>query len=323
MYLTGPSDVLKAQALLSLKNAVAPGTRINKERQARAYITFALIYDIDYLFPSIEDIVMYTRFMANSYTSPSSTKNYMSGAKYWVTIHGGDNSAFSSLEVGEMVKAVTAESNHVPLQAPPLFPSDIRLICAFLDRNPTFDRAIKPCVLLSYTCMLRASNVVSPNLAVWAGAHTLLARDVRYDNGALNVLVRSTKTTSTRNPTLLKVQPADHSLVCPIRAWFAYVRQTNIQPLGPAFLTDSGRPLTAGPVVAAMRAALCQAGAPNYAKVSIHSLRRGAAQTAHAAGASRQEIMKHGIWSSSSGVGFYLNPASTEVPSILSATLAY
>lgn len=185
---------------------------------------------------------MYTRFLANSYTSPSSTKNYVSGAKYWVITHGGEASAFSALEVSESLKAITAESNHVPLQAPPLSPSDIKLICSYLDCNPSIDHAVKPCILISYTCMLRSSNVLSPNLGVWAGAHTLLARDIRYDNGALNVLVRSTKSTSSRHPTLLRVEPAYSDLFCPVRAWLSYVRAVRVLPSGPAFLTNSGRP---------------------------------------------------------------------------------
>lgn len=76
------------------------------------------------------------------------------------------------------------------------------------------------------------------------------------------------------------------------------------------------------PVVAAMRAALQVAGAPNVARVSMHFLHLGASQAAQAGGASYQEIMKHGIWSSSSGLGFYLKPASSEVHRILLASLA-
>lgn len=45
---------------------------------------------------------MYIRFMANSYSSLASVKNYFSGAKYWVTIHGGDISSFLPLETSEM-----------------------------------------------------------------------------------------------------------------------------------------------------------------------------------------------------------------------------
>lgn len=301
---------------------MAPGTRVNRERQARAFLVFALTYNIDFLSPSISDLVMYTRYMANSYTSPSSTKNYMSGAKYWVITHGGDPSAFASIEVAEILKAITAESNHVPRQAPPLLPSDIRVICAYLDANPNFYAAIKPCILITYSCMLRASNVLSPNLSVWAGAHTLLARDIRYDNGALNIIIRSTKSTSARRPTLLRVEPGSSALICPVRAWFQYVRYLRIPQLGPAFLADSGAPLTAAPVVAAIREALIAAGAKNVTRISMHSLRRGAAQAAQAGGASHQEIMKHGIWSSTSGLGYYLKPASSEVPRILSDILA-
>lgn len=82
-----------------------------------AFLTFALIYDVNYLSPSISDLVMYTRFMANLYSSPSSNKNYMSGAKYWAITHGRGAAAFSSIEVGEMIKAVTSESTLILRQA--------------------------------------------------------------------------------------------------------------------------------------------------------------------------------------------------------------
>lgn len=305
-----------------MNQALAPGTRVNKERQARAFITFALLYDVDYLAPTVSDLVLYTRFMANSYTAPSSSKNYLSGAKYWVTTHGGDASAFASVEVGEMMKAITLQSDHIPHQAPPILPADLRIICAYLDASLSVHAAIKPCILISYACMLRASNVLSPSLSVWAGAHTLLGRDLRYVNGALNVIIRSTKTTYSKSPTLLRVEPASYSLICPVRAWLEYVREVRVPHSGPAFLTDTGAPLTSAPVVSAMRAGLQAAGAPNTARVSMHSLRRGAVQTAQAGGASHNEIMKHGIWSSASGLGHYLKPASTEVPRILSASLA-
>lgn len=56
-------------------------------------------------------------------------------------------------------------------------------------------------------------------------------------------------------------------------------------------MTDAGSPLTAGPVVSAMRAALAAAGAPNLSKVSMHSFRRGAAQAAYYNGVPKDEIM--------------------------------
>lgn len=260
--------------------------------------------------------------MANSYTSPASAKNYLSGAKYWITVHGGDTSSFSAIETGEMVKAVVADSDHIPSPACPLKVSDIAIVCKFLDSNPVVIKAIKPCILLTFACMLRSSNSLSPNLTVWAGAHTLLASDISLVNGALIVLIRSTKTTSKKNPVLLQVLPSTCPDMCPVRAWIDYTRKIKPWPFGPAFVTNSGQPLTAAPVVAAMRAALKQAGATNIARISMHSLCRGGAQAAFTSGVSTDEIMKLGIWSTRKGLSYYLNPVSTEVPRAISATLA-
>lgn len=310
------------QALKTLQSAVAPGTRVNRSRQAKAFITFSLIYAVNFLYPTITDLVMYIKFMANSYSSPASIKNYFSGAKYWVTIHGGDISSFLALETSEMMKAVILESDHVPSPAAPLTPHHIKIICLFLDSQTNVVKAIKPCMLFTFTCLLRASNVVSPNLASWGGAHTLLTSDVIENTGSLSIIVRSTKTTSKSKPVLLKVLPSPMPLTCPVKAWLDYRLAVNPRVGGPAFVKNSGAPLTSAPVVAAMRAALRAAGVTMYHQISMHSLRRGGAQAASGAGLSQQEIMKHGIWKSPQGLSYYLKPASTEVPRALAASLA-
>lgn len=93
-------------------------------------------------------------------------------------------------------------------------------------------------------------------------------------------------------------------------------------PVGPAFMLDDSTPLTPGPVVTVMRAALHKAGVRFPSRVSFHSLRRGGAQTAAKNGATKQEIMQHGTWKSPAGVEAYLKPDPRTVPAILAKTLA-
>lgn len=180
---------------------------------------------------------MYIKFMANSYSSPASLKNYLSGAKYWVITHGGDPSAFFSVEVAEMTKAVVAVSQHVPSPAAPLLPSHVHVICKFLDAQSNVVKAIKPCILLTFACMLRSSNVLCPNLSAWAGAHTLVASDVILTPTSLKVIIRSTKSTCKKNPVLLTVLSSPLLFVCPVKAWRDYYLSIRPSPLGPAFVT--------------------------------------------------------------------------------------
>lgn len=308
--------------MATFQHAVAPGTHVNRLRQAKAFVTFSVIYSVNYLNPTIKDLLMYIKFMANSYSSPASIKNYLSGAKYWVLVHAGDISSFVSIEISEMIKAVVSQSDHVPSPAAPLNVHHIKIICAFLDSQPYVIKAIKPCILVTFACMLRSSNVLSPSLTSWLGAHTLLARDITFQGNYLNVVIRSTKTTSKKNPVLLRVLPSPSPELCPVRAWNNYVAAVNPFPSGPAFVLNSGAPLTVPPVVAVMRAALKAGGLKNVERISMHSLRRGAAQAASSEGVSQHEIMRHGIWKSSQGLSYYLNPASSEVPRAIAAKLA-
>lgn len=137
-FLSAPPSKLSFQMRDSFEKALAPGTIRNQHTQATLYIKFMLIYQFNYLFPTVANIAMYSRFLANSYTSKSTIRNYLSGAKSWVYLHMGDICAFSAYERNTLVKSYVSSSQHVPAKAALLSTSDIRLICAFIDANPLF-----------------------------------------------------------------------------------------------------------------------------------------------------------------------------------------
>lgn len=317
----GDGTPLFYQSLDTYNNAAAPGTLKNRHRQAQTYIEFALSYNIGYLAPSPVSAAMYVQHLANLHASTASIKNYLSGAKHWIISHMGDPSAFAAFPAQEVLRKVTKESTHVPVQALPLTPAEVNMIIRFLDGTPNFPLAVKPCLLISYACMFRASNSVSPSARQWGGAHTLRACDVIESADGLDIIIRSTKTTSAAKPVMIHVDQIPHSPVCPLQAWRHYYGLVSPPPLGPAFLHVSGLPLTAGPVVSAIRTALKAAGYHNANRYSMHSLRRGAAQLVAGLGAPVSDIMRHGVWSSTSGLRHYVNH-STTVPRLIAQSLA-
>lgn len=302
----GPQHPLFWQMRDTYNAAVAPGTARNRANQARTYVKFMLSYDFPFLSPSVTQLAMFTQFLANSFPSPATVKNSVSGAKTWLSLHGGDTSAFFSLEAFMMSKAISASSKHVPSPASPLTPEDIHNICIFIDNQVGSHPAVKAAILVAYASFLRVSNILSPSLQWWGGPHTLTAGDITCKNGVLTLRVRSTKTRRNGSPHILTIFPTQDPSVCPVRAWVQYVNTYNPCPLGPAFILGPGKPLTPGPVVFTIRAALEQAGHPDPASISFHSLRRGAAQAAARAGASIDDLMYHGTWSSPSGLRAYV-----------------
>lgn len=174
-------------------------------------------------------------------------------------------------------------------------PREILIICRYLDSSNNFLPSVKGCILITFGCMLRASNTLSPSTLSWGGAHTLLTSHVRVQNSSILVYIRSTKTTSAAKPTVLQVCPVSNLSVCPVRAWVRYVTLMPPSASGPAFMLSNHKPLTASPVVAAIKEALADAGYTNVSRFTLHSLRRGAARLAAALGAPDSEIMGHGI----------------------------
>lgn len=188
---------LYRQTLATYNDSVSQGTAANRNRQAAVYIKFSLAYNVTVLYPSVLDISMYVRFLANSFKSPMSTKNYIAGAKTWVQNQMGNPQAFSSPQVHDMFQAITKTSDHVPVQAYPLTPQDIGLICAFMDSHPWIPLVCKAALLLAYATFLRSSNVLSPSLSSWGGPHTLKFNDVRPSKSGLFIIDRSSKTLKT------------------------------------------------------------------------------------------------------------------------------
>ena len=302
--------------------ATSSGTAQNHARQAEVYIRFCVHYNINYLAPSIRDACIFIQFLANSLASPASVKNYLSGAKSWIASHGGSATAFSSPEAVAVMKGAAKLSQHIPSTAPALTPTDLKIVCDYLSSAGSSGLPVRAALLLGYSCFLRSSNLLSPAISTWSGPHTLARDDIRATNDGLLVIIRSSKTITRSLPVALEVRAIPSSPYCPVQAWINYARNYKYPKSSPAFMLASQRPLTPKPVVAIVRAALARAGRPHAARMTIHSLRRGAAQAAYDAGASSEDLKAHGTWKSTHGLAAYvpqIRPSS--VPTLISKIL--
>lgn len=107
---------------MTTDRALAPGTVKNREAQAYLYIKFMVAYGLNYLSPEISDLAMYYQFLSNTFKSPATVKNHVSGAKTWVQLHQGNIQHFVAQELGLMSKSIVERSEHVPNPAAPLSP---------------------------------------------------------------------------------------------------------------------------------------------------------------------------------------------------------
>lgn len=285
-------------------SALAPGTIANRHKQATCFITFSVLYNVDYLCPDPIHVCMYSQYLANKFNSVSSVKNYLSGARTWVLEHGGNVESFSGHHQSIMIKAINKNSSHVVRRAFPLTLDNVQKIVFYLDSARNVPLCVKPCILIGYSCYLRASNLLALNFSSLGGSHTLLAKNVIDCGSSLKVVVTSTKTS--RTPYALIIPSCSNLLLCPVNAWRRYKSSVRLSPQGPAFLLNSFTPLNGALVVKLMRDALSGDPDIDVTQISMHSLRRGAAQQASSQGSSVSDIMLRGAWASKSGLKPYL-----------------
>lgn len=98
----------------SYNHSLAPGTVKNRTIQAHLYLKFCLTYGVNYLAPTVMEVSMLAQFLGNSFAAISTVKNYLSGAKSWISHHCGNYSAFSAQEVADVMKFLSSTSNHFP-----------------------------------------------------------------------------------------------------------------------------------------------------------------------------------------------------------------
>lgn len=308
--------------LASYSSAIAPGTQANRRKQAEEYIKFALTYKVPYLHPSVTQTCMYAQHLANKHSAPSSIRNYLSGAKTWISEHAGYIHPFVSPQLGLLVKGFVKNSTHIPDRAAPLLPHHIRAICRALDVSPSAPLAVKPALLLGYSCFLRSSNLLSPTMLEWGGPHTLLASEVTSTPDGLRVFIRSTKTRSGPLGLSFIIPRASDPAFCPVTAWNDYVAVVRPWGLGPAFIHNNRAPLTANQVVKLMRLFLQDHTDITPGKISMHSLRRGATHAALEQGIPLHDVITRGTWKSAMGIRPYLPSPSRSVPTVTVSNLA-
>ena len=300
--------------------AFAPGTVQNKDRQARAYITFMMAYQFDFKQPSVTALLMFIQCLANTYKNTTTVRNYLSGAKSLVTNIAGHTAPFYAPELSNMLKAINRISTHVPVQAPELPLSCIKSVYDVLAVNSLHSQTARAAILMGYASFLRQSNLL-PSASLLHG-HCLRRSDVEDAGDTLWLHIRSTKTLrdprcSVSIPVLQVASP-----YCPVAAWRAYITRVPLRPDAPAFMLNKATPLTPARLLAYLRPALAAIDYPAPHLVTVHSLRRSGARQSARMGAPEADVMTHGTWSSAAVRAYVPKRLYSAVPEAIKKCLA-
>ena len=300
-----------------LRAAYTPGTWRNKITQMKVYANFVSKYNLNSLNPSRYQVMSYIAFLKDKYNVPGTVLNYICGAKAWVKFKGGDASPFEDYLVTLMKKGVAKSGQHIVTQAPPLYINDIKRIIKYFNIIGDNACVFKTVTLIAYFSLLRQSNLV---MTSWEGAssHVVQMRDIKVDKNKLYVTVRSTKTTWKVSEQFTVCIPSiPMSPCCPVKAWEDYYRLAPKNTDIMAFWSPGGTPLCANKWLGAIRHALSVLGYGNANDFTLHSLRRGAAQTCILKGMKVGDVREAGRWKSEAMYRYIPRQTVKKVPAAL------
>ena len=222
--------------------------------------------------PTIPAILHYAQLLPNSFANPTSVKNYLSGAKTFIVMAGGDPSPFDSPLCHHFFKGAARISSHVPNAASEIDLSTFKSLCDTLWNLGPDARITRAALLFGYVTFLRQSNFL---LTTPPSPHMIRRQDIRPAPYGLAVHVPSTKTLTRAQSVIIPVHRSADSRYCPVAAYMAAKAATPAGPLSPLFVTTTGCPLTVGGVTGLLRMGLRFLNWPLADRATVHSCPSG------------------------------------------------
>ena len=279
------------------KKGYSKGTWKNIMNQAKVYKNYVKKFGYKLLNPTFTQIMGFVAFLFNKFHKTGTVNNYISGAKTYVRILGGNGKAFEHINVNLVKKGVARVAQHKVKQAKSISVKQLKKVIDEWKRKGEKCYVFTVVTLLAFFSMLRQSNLVIGSDG--GHSHTLMRKDVTVKQRTLRIRIRSTKTTwRPEDEYWLVVPEIPHSHYCVVRAWKKYIRSVRLAPDDPAFWRANGSPLTSRLWLAALRSALSRTGTRDPWAFTLHSLRRGGATACVEEGVGLDQVKLAGNWSS-------------------------
>jgi len=292
---------LESEVNLSKRSAFAPGTRQNLNTQINSFLAFCYFFNKPWLSADSLTLSLYAQFLARSFKSPDSIKNYIKGVKTLYILLDKPTKIFDELGLKMTLKGIARLKKHVPKRAEPVTPKILLEIHSLLDMSIHLHAVFWSLFLIAFFSMSRKSNLVftpgkySPN-------HIISRGDIKISKSRLILTFRSSKTLQFgKKLHMVPLVAVPGSPLCPVSAYKNMCSLVNIPADKPAFSMLNSKttsvPITYSKFQGFFRSVLSILGY-QAGKFSSHSFRRGGATWAFKNKVPGELIKDHGGWAS-------------------------
>ena len=153
---------LKAASRKRRQQAFRPGTTRNHTQQFKLYLSFCLHFHLQDINPTADTICWYIEFLARSFQSPKSIKNYISGIRLLHKLTHVECPNLYSFEVHLHLRALPLTMNRFPKQKLPITLDLLLKLCQLSTPLGDIGKVLKCAFLFAFFGYLRQSNIASP-----------------------------------------------------------------------------------------------------------------------------------------------------------------
>ena len=299
---------------------MAPSTWRNKEVHLEALARFCSLHELEPCRLDEYDVMSYVMYLKKKLKTSGAVLNYRSSARTWTMSVRGSARHFDSYRVSVLKKGLKRTMVKSTVAKFPILATHVRHVVRVLDRIGNSAKVLKAFILIAFCTALRQSNLLLSHKSAPMG-HVLLSSEVQVKKGALELEIRSTKTTAKGSSYKMVIQAGPVRKFCPVYAWLNYQRTAKRTETQLAFVSQDGSPVTTRVATSAIRLALEGSGFGDPRGFTLHSLRRGAVHQYVKAGATLGQIRTLGNWRSDAVTTYLPCRVIKEGPSTLSACL--
>ena len=292
-------EFLRQELRKTRKAAFAQGTKKNLHTQWKSYIMFCTYFKLVPLPAEKDTLCLYAQFLARSFKSVDTIRNYLSGVKLMHTLSDTNCPHFGSVELKLSLRGMEQLKKHTPTQALPITPDILLMIHKCLNLHNKFHIVFWALSLVAFYTMSRKSNLVPTSIKSFDPRKQLCREDITLSSDCMLVRYKWSKRVGKRVH-YIPLMELPGSALCPVNAYRNMVRVIRAEPKSPAFLVPNRqgyRPMTYQQLQNMLKKVIAIIGL-NPASFSSHSYRRGGATTAFRANVPPELIQVQGDWKS-------------------------
>ena len=259
---------------------------------------FCIYFKLSFLRVTTDTLSLYIQFLARSFKSTQSIRNYISGVKTMHQILGHSTEQINDFIINLSLKGIARTQPHLVKQSAPITPEILLKMYQNMDMRKSTNIVLWCLFLFAFFLFARKSNLVPTTVKDLKSSKFLLRQDICCKNGNLLVTMKWSKTIQFGDRILVTpLVSIPHSPLCPVAAYLKMRQVIKADTTDPLFTLSNRKPVFYEQYQLKLKELIDKIGLDSNL-YSTHSFRRGGCTFAFKSKVPIDLIKSHGDWRS-------------------------